>query len=141
ACVATLTYGKKVAEGATNSPLGKYSIELLEKPLMITGEEMKCFLITYENSPMVVKVIVDKEKRCKNYLAISDGLSVMYTCNGEYFGVNKVGKKYITAGYFTDDNALDREDYFHQKLLVWGATNEIDAARLIAAYYPALIKG
>lgn len=141
ACVATLTYGRKVAEGLSNSSLGKYTIEALDEPFTLAGEEMKCYKITYENSPLTVKVIVDKEKKCRNFLVISDKLSVMYTCNGQYFGVNKVDKKYATAGFATDDKALERADYFHQKLIVRGLTSEIDAARLIASYYPYLIKG
>lgn len=141
ACVATLTYGRKVAEGLSNSSLGKYTIEALDKPFMLAGEEMKCFEITYENSPMTVKVIVDKDKKCRNFLVVSDKLSVMYTCNGEYFGVNKVDKKYAKAGFTTNDESLDRADYFHQKLITRGYTGEIDAARLIASYYPDLIKG
>ena len=54
--------------------------------------------ISYENSPVTVKVYVDKEKNCKNYVVVSDDLAVMYTCNGKYFGVNKVDKKYRTDG-------------------------------------------
>ena len=138
--VATLTYGRKVAEGLSNSPLGKYTIEALDEPFVLAGEEMKCFEITYENSPLTVRVIVDKEKKCRNFLVVSDELSVMYTCNGAYFGVNKVDKKYGKAGIVTDDMSLDRGDYFHQKLITRGYTTEIDAARLIASYYPELIK-
>lgn len=141
ACVATLTYGRKVAEGSSNSSFGKYTIEALDEPFILAGEEMKCFEITYENSPMTVKIIVDKEKKCRNFIVVSDKLSVMYTCNGKYFGVNKVDKKYGNAGFVTDDMALDRADYFHQKVIVRGMTGEIDAARLIASYYPDLIKG
>jgi len=139
-CVASLAYGRKVAEGASNTPLGKYTIEVQEEPFMLVGEEAKCYLITYENSPIQVRVIVDKEKKCKNYIVSSDDLTVMYTCNGEYFGVSKVDKKYGAAGFTTDDQNLDRSGYFHQKLITHGTTNEIDAARLIAAFYPMLLK-
>lgn len=140
-CVVSLSYGRKVAEGATNTPLGRYTIEVLDEPLMLAGEALKCYEITYENSPIKVKVYVDKEKNCRNYLVISDELSVMYTCNGQYFGVNKVDKKYSAAGFVTDDSHLDRYGYFHQKLIVHGLTPEIDATRLIASYFPLLIKG
>ncbi len=138
--VISLTYGRKVAEGNSNTPLGKYTIEVQDDPLMIAGEELRCYVITYENSPLQVKVFVDKEKKCKNYIVASDDLTVMYKCNGEYFGVNKVDKKYKAAGFRTDDLKLDKADYFHQKRLVNGMTQEIDAAKLIAAFYPALLK-
>jgi len=138
--VVSLTYGRKVAEGESNTPLGKYTIQVLDEPLMLAGEELKCYVITYENSPMEVKVYVDKEAKCKNYIVASDDLTVMYKCNGEYFGVSKVDKKYSTAGFKTDEKRLDRTDYFHQKLLVNGMTAEVEAAKLIASFYPMLIK-
>ena len=37
--------------------------------------------------------------------------------NGKYFGVNKVGKEYKDEGIFTDNSKLDREDYFHQRVI------------------------
>ena len=137
--VASLTYGRKVAEGNSNTPLGKYTIEALDEPLMLAGEEMKCYVITYENSPMKVKVFVDKDAKCKNYIVASDDLTVMYKCNGEYFGVNKVDKKYSQAGFRTDDKKLDRTDYFHQKLITPGKQPELEATQLIAAYFPMLL--
>ena len=138
--VAALSYGRKVAEGESNTPLGKYKIELKDTPFILAGEELKCYVITYENSPLQVNVYVDKDKKCKNYLVVSDDLSVMYTCNGEYFGVNKLDKKYGKAGLVTKDDDIDRFSFFHQKLLVQGPTGELDATRLIASYYPELLK-
>ena len=107
---------------------------------MLAGEEMKCYLISYENSPMQVKVLVDKEKNCKNYLVITDELSVMYTCNGKFFGVNRMDAKYNASGLTTCDEKLDRYDYFHQKVIAHGTTEDFDATMLIASYFPALIK-
>jgi hypothetical protein len=138
--VAALSFGRVIVKGESNTPFGSYTIEVCDQPLMLAGEELKCYLITYENSPAIVKVFVDKEKKCKNYIVTSDDLSVMYTCNGKYFGVNKVGKKYISEGIKTDDSKLDRSDYFRQKVIALGPTDEFDATLLIASYFPELIK-
>jgi len=108
--------------------------------MTLAGEELKCYLISYEKSPLTVKVFVDKDKNCKNYVVVSDDLSVMYTCNGKFFGVNKLDKQYQAAGLSTDDAKLDRSDYFHQKVLSQGQTTDFDATVLIASYYPELIK-
>jgi hypothetical protein len=138
--VAAMSYGRVVLKGESNTPFGSYTIEVCDRPLNLAGEDLKCYLITYENYPDVVKVYVDKDRRCKNYVVTSDELSVMYTCNGEFFGVNKVGKKYHCVGLKTDDAKLDRSNYFHQKVILRGGpTEELDAAMLIASYYPALI--
>ena len=139
AAVATLSYGKVITKGESNTPFGRYTIELCDQPMMLAGEEMKCYLISYENTPLKVKVFVDKEKNCKNYIVVSDELSVMYSCNGKYFGVNKVAEKYGKGTLATDDEKLDRRDYFHQKLIAQGETSEFDATALIASYFPELI--
>lgn len=132
--------GKIVAEGVTDTPFGGYRVESYSEPIMIEGQEVTCYMITYEKSPITIKVLVDKEKKCKNYIVISNGLSVMYKCNGQFFGVNRIDEKYRKDGYITDDKYLDKEKYFHQKLLVQGQQEEVFATSLIACYFPELIK-
>jgi len=131
---------KKVAEGDTYTPFGKFTIELLDEPLIVDGEQAARYRITYENSPLSVTVVVDKEKKCKNYIVVSEGVSVMYKCNGEYFGINRIEEKYKKDGYVTDDKNLDKSNYFHQKFIVAGQQEEVKATSLIAAYYPSLVK-
>lgn len=140
ATMTALSYGKIIVKGESNTSFGRYTIEVCDQPMQLAGEEMKCYLISYENSPITAKVFVDKDKKCKNFVVVSDDLSVMYSCNGQYFGVNKVGKQYQAAGLSTDDARLDRYDYFHQRVLARGGTTDYDAAVLIASYFPELIK-
>jgi hypothetical protein len=132
--------GKKVAEGDTFTPFGKYKIEADKEPIVFDGEKATRYRITYENSPISVIVVVDKEEKCKNYIVVSNGLSVMYTCNGMYFGINRIDEKYKKDGCITDVKNLDQANYFHQKVLVLGQQEELYATGLIATYYPALIK-
>jgi hypothetical protein len=133
-------FSKKVAEGNTNTPFGRYKIELNSEPVMLEGEAVTSYRITYEKSPFSVVVLVDKEKKCKNYIVISEGLSIMYTCNGQFFGVNMIDPKYNKEGYMTDNTKLDKANFFHQKIIVLGKQEEVDATALIASYYPLLPK-
>ena len=133
------TYSKIVAEGATSTPFGNYTIKVCDEPVILSGEKITSYLITYENSPISLEILVDKEKNCKNYVVISEGLSVMYSCNGSYFGVNKINEKYNKEGYSTDETNLDRLNYFHQKIIAQGRMDEIPATTIIACYYPLLI--
>jgi len=130
-----------VASGKTYSSLGDYKIEIADNPVVINGETLKAFIISYQNSPMEVTVVIRKDKKCKNYIVISDKLSVQYVCNGEYFGVQKLEKSLEKEGYKTSDETLNRTEYFHQKLLVRGPQEEIFSTQLIAAYFPMLLKG
>ena len=129
-----------VAGGKTYSALGDYKIEIADNSVTLNGEQLKAYVISYQNSPMEVKVVIRKDKTCKNYIVLSDKLSVQYVCNGDYFGVQKLEKSLEKDGFATSDEALNRSEYFHQKLIAQGKQGEIETARLIAAYFPLLIK-
>ena len=49
-----MSYGKVIARGESNTPFGSYTIELCDQPMALAGEEMKCYLISYSNSPVQI---------------------------------------------------------------------------------------
>jgi hypothetical protein len=129
-----------IAEGKTFSALGDYRIELADNPVIINGDEIKSFVISYQNTPLEVRVAIRKEKDCIKYIVLSDKLCVQYVCNANYFGVERLDKSFEKDGYTTSDTFLDRNEYFHQKVLTSGPSSEIDNTRLIASYFPLLLK-
>lgn len=129
-----------VASGKTFLAVGDYKIEVADKPFVIDGRELKTFIISYANTPLEVTVAVDKGKKCSTFLVMSDKLSVQYVCNESYFGVEKIAKAYKDKGIFTSDNNLNRAEYFHQKVITNGENSVLENAKLIAAFYPALVK-
>jgi hypothetical protein len=128
-----------VVGGKTHSTLGDYKIEIADNPVTINGEEFKAFVISYQDSPLEITVVIRKEKKCKNFIVLSDKLSVQYVCNENYFGVEKLDKKLAIDGYSTSEAALNRSEYFHQKVICSGTGSEIENTQLIAAYFPMLI--
>jgi hypothetical protein len=130
---------KFVAEGKTYSALGNYRIEIADNPITLNGKELKTFVISYANSNMEVNVAFDKSKKGMTYYVLSDVLAVKYVCNGEYFGVYKLGSELEKDGYRTSESALNRSEYFHQKVITRGGACDLDNSKLIAAYYPMLI--
>ena len=128
-----------VAEGKTYSALGDYRIEKADNPVIINGEELKAFIISYQNSPMEVTMVIKKGQKCKNYIVLSDKLSVQYVCNENYFGVEKLDKSLAVEGFNPTDAALNRSEYFHQKKLTQGKRGELESTQLIAAFFPMLI--
>ncbi|MFO7573592.1 MAG: hypothetical protein R6W67_00355 [Bacteroidales bacterium] len=129
-----------VAKGKTFSQVGDYKIEVAETPFILDGRELKTYVISYSNSPLKVTVAVDKDKKGSNYLVISDKLSVQYVCNSSYFGVEKLSRKYSKVGLSTSDNELNRSEYFHQKVLTAGDNSVLENTKLIASYFPVLVK-
>ena len=135
------TYARElVAEGKTNSALGDYRIEKADKPVIINGEELKAFIISYQNSPMEVTIVIRKGENCKNYIVLSDKLAVQYVCNENYFGVEKLDKSLVVEGFNLTDEALNMSEYFHQKKLANGKRGELENTQLIAAFFPMLIE-
>jgi hypothetical protein len=128
-----------VAAGKTHSALGDYKIEKADNPITINGEELRAFVISYQNSSLEVTVAIKKEKKCKDYIVLSDKLSVQYVCNENYFGVEKLEKSLEKEGFVTSDAALNRVEYFHQKVLSPGKRDEVESTQLIAAYFPMLL--
>lgn len=129
-----------VASGKTHSTLGDYKIELADNPVTINGEQLKAFVISYQNSDLEVRVVIKNDKKCKNYIVLSDKLSVQYVCNENYFGVERLDKSLAKEGYSTSGAALNNGEYFHQKVLAPGKSGEVENTQLIAAYFPMLIK-
>jgi hypothetical protein len=129
-----------IAEGKTYSALGDYRIEIADNPVILNGDVIRSFVISYQNTPLEVKVAIRKEKDCKKYIVLSDKLCIQYVSNANYFGVERLDKSFEKDGYSTSDTFLDRNEYFHQKVLTSGPSSEIDNTRLIASYFPLLLK-
>ena len=126
---------KIVAKGSSNSAFGNYKIEQLEDHMMLQGKELDKYMITYENSDMKVVVVLDKQKNCKKYYVLTDEAPVQYECNGVYFGVKKLDDQLLSSGFATSMEKLNKQVYFHQKVLS-GGTDTIEHLGLIASYYP-----
>ncbi len=138
----TVSFAKKqvVAEGKTHSALGNYKIETLDAPVMINGKELKAFTISYENTVMKAIVAIDKTFKCKKYYVLTPNLSIQYVCNGYYFGVERLDKNLEKEGYKTSNDDLDNFQYYHQKVLSCGDNDDLENTRLIAAYFPFLLR-
>jgi len=135
------TFAKKVvAEGKTYSALGDYKIETMDQPVILNGKELDAFTVSYENTGMKVTVAVEKTRKCKNYYVLSDGLSIQYTCNKNYFGVERLTKDLEKEGFKTSNDDLNAEQYYHQRVLTAGGNSDQDNTKLIAAYFPFLLK-
>jgi hypothetical protein len=134
------SYARKfVAEGKTYSTLGNYKIEIDDKYMTINGKQHRPFVITYENSDLEVRVAVDMDKGIKKYFVISDNLSVQYVANRKYFGVQKLSPELEMEGFKTTDAALNRAEYFHQRVLTTNLSWRRDNTKLIAAFFPMLL--
>jgi hypothetical protein len=79
------------------------------------------------------------DREGKKYYVLSDNLCVQYVSNRHYFGVEKLDKEIEKDGFRTSDAALNRVEYFHQKVITTGYSWRRDNTKLIAAYFPMLL--
>lgn len=128
-----------VVKGETHSTLGDYTIKTANTTVVLNGENLEAFIISYQNSPMEVKVVIRKENNCKKYIVLSDILSVQYTCHETYFGIERLDKCYEKEGYATLDSYLNKDAYYHQKVIGPGKRSELENTQLIATYFPLLL--
>lgn len=129
-----------ITSGKSFTALGDYKIEKADKPYTIDGKEFMTYIISYQNSPMEVTVVIREGKNCQYYLVITDNLSIQYVCNDDFFGVEKLDKSARKEGLITSNSALNRNEYFRQKVLCPGKEGEVLNTQLIASYFPMLIK-
>jgi len=130
-----------VAEGNTHCCLGIYTVEKTINYIIVDGEALPTYEVSYGNSDLTVRVGVDmSDKKCTRYIVASDNLSVQYDCNRKYFGVNKLDRKYSKDGYVTSDLTLDRSEYFHQKIISQDVKDQIEQIKLISVFFPKLVK-
>jgi hypothetical protein len=134
----TTSFARKIAEGKTFSTAGNYRIEK-SAAHVLNGTEFKTYRIFYANTPMNVEVAVVKEKGNKDFIVISDKLTVQYVCNRYYLGVKKLESTFKNEVTMATEKNLNRSEFFRQKKLCAGGKTDREAIRFIAAYFPFLI--
>ncbi|HPF01748.1 MAG TPA: hypothetical protein PLV06_05260 [Bacteroidales bacterium] len=138
--IGTAAFAKKaVAEGRTNSTFGDYKIQKADTRVTIEGVDCKTYKISYRDNPLELTVVVKREKGSRKFYVLSDKLSVQYKWNKDYFGIERLDKSLNELGYATSDENLNRQAYFHQKVLCPGLLLDRESARMIAAFYPMLL--
>lgn len=131
---------KPVLKGKTLCALGDFKIENAAESFVFNGEPLETYTVNYENSAKTVRIAVLKEKKCCRYLVISDDLSVQYLRNNFYFGVEKCHTKMKKNGLKTNIDNLDLSAYYHQKVITRENSGKSSYLKLIAAYYPQLVR-
>jgi hypothetical protein len=135
----TVSARNPVMEGKTNSLFGDFRIEATGSTVTICGKEMKAFQLSYDNSDLKAVIAVNKSGKCTKYYVLNENLSVQYVCDNGFLGVERLDEDVENEGYKASDTALNRAEYFHQKVLTRGDYSDMENIRLIASYFPFLL--
>ena len=145
-CVALLSLGAsanikdgKALTGNSLTDFGKYTVMVSNTPMVIDGEVLKTYELTYENTSNPVQIGVVKDEKCVTYVVRSDEFEVQYNCVNGVFGVKKIESKYRTLPAEELDAKLNRVHYFSQRVICNNKKSEDEILGLIACYFPKLI--
>jgi hypothetical protein len=135
----SLSAKETIAKGKTYSAFGDYRIETSEKTFILSGKKLDTYTVSYDSSNVILTIAVDKSSKCRKYYVLSDALSIQYVCNNKSFGITKLDKIIKKDGYETNKSALNKEAFFHQRIITDGNGNDLENTKLIASYFPFLI--
>jgi len=125
-------------KGDSNTPMGKYVIEEADDAIGYQGKELKAYKLCYENCKKEVLIGVEELEHCRNFIVFLDDLQIIYACDKGVFGVTKIPKQKSTSINLKE--AIDRQQFFYQKVITQRPKTEKELLGLIACYYPALLK-
>jgi hypothetical protein len=125
--------------GESYTEFGDYSIKVSDTPLVIDGVSIPTYEIEYSNLNDVVKIGIDEQKRCKNFIVKHPGFEIQYVCNKNGFGVRFMEEEYASLQPGIINAIMDNNQYNYQRVIVPAEKPTEDLLHLIACYFPQLI--
>ena len=138
AATATIKDGKAMT-GNSLTDFGKYTVMKSDNPLVINGEEVRTYDLTYENTNHPIRIGVVCEKKCTNFIVKSDAFEVEYVCNNGVFGVKKIEQRFQELPKEANDAKLNKASYYAQRVICQNPKTEDELLGLIACYFPNLV--
>ncbi|TAJ15719.1 hypothetical protein DMA11_00525 [Marinilabiliaceae bacterium JC017] len=125
-------------EGSSNTKLGNYFIEKADTQIQHEGVAIKTYVLNYENFKKEILIGVEDGKKCKNFHVRIDDMEIIYSCEKSQFGARKLPKQKDTQVNVKE--AIDRQQFFYQKVITQKPKTEEELLGLIACYFPKLLK-
>ncbi|MBI9062801.1 MAG: hypothetical protein JEZ14_12525 [Marinilabiliaceae bacterium] len=124
--------------GESNTPFGKYSIDVTTETVTYKGQKLESYQLCYDNCKSEILIGVQKLEGCKSFVVCLDDLQIVYTCKNGVFGVSKKPKQKSTSMNIKE--TLNTQQFAFQKMITSKPKTEAELLGLIACYYPVLIK-
>lgn len=139
---ATKEKGKepKILAGQSQTNFGKYEIRPSEDPMVINGQELETYELSYENASKPIQVGFLKTKKCKTFILRNEHFEIEYACEKGVFGVKKISKDYQLIPTTRNEAVLNLSQYYNQRVICQNPTSKEEILGLIACFYPMLIK-
>lgn len=119
---------------STNPKAGEFVVRVTDDVFHYQGQEYEVYKVFYEDPAMNMKIAVNKDGKCKSFIAYTTDYIMFYDCTRQGFGVRKV--------MFNNPevhNQFDHKEYQGQTVL--SKKKKIEkkhAVELIAAFLPGM---
>lgn len=145
-CLALLSVGAsakikdgKALTGNSLTDFGKYTVVKSENPMVVNGEVLETYDLTYENTNHPIRIGLLCEKKCTNFIVRSDEFEVQYMCNKGVFGVKKIDKKFQQLPDESNLAKMNKVSYYSQRVICSNPKTQDELLGLIACYFPNLV--
>jgi ABC-type thiamine transport system substrate-binding protein len=136
--VAAQATEKRMLKGQTFTTMGDYEVF---KDLDKSNDNIKIFVIKYENTDESFVVRVCEGDKCHNYVVYGKNLELQYKSKkNNVFGLTKMDKEFRNLDKGVVAERVDREQMFRQKVISTTPKSEKEYLGLIACYLPQLVK-
>lgn len=125
-------------KGNSNTEMGKYIIEESDIKVEHKGKQLETYTLCYENCEKSMLIGIEELENCKNFIVVFDDMKIVYACQNGVFGVQKLPKQKTTKHELKQ--AIDRQQFYYQKVITQKPKTEKELLALIACYYPQLIE-
>ncbi len=132
------TDGKAIS-GNSLTKFGSYTIVDSDSKMVLGNKVVKAYDLNYEDINSVIRIGVLKQKDCTSFIIRSDEFEIMYECKKDVFGVKKIAKEYRTLPADANDQKLNKESYYSQRVITNKRKTEEELLGLIACYFPNLV--
>ncbi len=129
----------KALSGKSLTDFGNYTIIKSENPMIVNGQTLETFDLSYENTNYPIQIGVVNEKKCMNFIVRSDEFEIQYVCNRNVFGVKKMENKYKQFPDEANLARLNSVNYYAQRVISRNPKTQDELLGLIACYFPNLV--
>jgi hypothetical protein len=127
-------------KGASNTEFGAYTLIPSEVKIMKEGLALETYDLLYENVTTPVKVAVERERNCRNFIVRYPSFEIQYVCNKWGFGVKRMYPGTETVHPVIVNSLLDETQFAYQEMILNKPESDEEVLQLIACYFPKLIK-
>ncbi len=125
--------------GNSNTDLGNYTISISDKEFSVKGQNLKTYLLDYENGEQPIYVSLNHTDNCRNFIVRSKYFEIQYKCKKDKFGVSYLQSKYTSIDPVANIARIDKSEFARQKIITNIQKTDEELMGLIASYLPILL--